>query len=87
MPRAASPKLATKLVHLREACDALAIHRNTFWRVWHAVFTDPRSPEDRRHGCERKVFEDELATAVNAGGGSRARLAVIEFRGLVGRRT
>lgn len=86
MPRTVSPKLATKLVHLRDACDALAISRDTFWVRWHATFTDPRSPEDRRPGVERKVFEDELATAVNAGGGSRAKLAVIAFRGQMGRR-
>lgn len=85
MPRAVSPKLVTSLVRRRDACKALGICRDTFWRVWHEVFTDPRSPEDRRAGCERKVFEDELATAVNAGGGTRARVAVVNFRGLVGR--
>jgi hypothetical protein len=39
------PRLATKLVKLRAACEALAIGRTTFWSSWHAVFTDPRSRE------------------------------------------
>lgn len=83
--RTVSPRLATNLLHLREACMALAISVPTFWRRWHSVFTDPRGPDDRRPGCERKVYEDEVATAVSAGGGSRGRVAVIEFRGLMGR--
>jgi len=75
-----APKLATKLIRARDARDALAIGHDTFWRVWHAVFTDPRPLADRRPGVERKVFEDELAVAVEKGA-----TAVLNYRRLVGR--
>lgn len=84
MPRAA--KVVTKLVKMRASCETLAISRPTFWRRWHSVFTDPRGSGDVRHGVERKVYEDELAVAVEEGGGESARLAVIAYRGRVGRR-
>lgn len=80
MPR--SPRLATKLVKLKGACEALAISRPTFWRRWHLTFTDPR-PESDRAGCERKVYEDELAVAVNEA--SRGKAAVLLFRKQMGR--
>ncbi|AMV25459.1 hypothetical protein VT84_13760 [Gemmata sp. SH-PL17] len=60
-------RVTTKLVKLKIACETLAICRDTFWVKWHAVFTDPRPKEDRRHGCERKVFEDELSVALEEG--------------------
>lgn len=80
------PRLLTKLVHRRHACDALAVSPRSFWRHWHPVFTETRSKDDQRAGCERKVFEDELAVAVEAGGGSRARVAVLTYRGKLGRK-
>jgi hypothetical protein len=76
----------TSLVHRSEACWRLGIHRDTFWRVWHSVFTDPRDAEDRRPGVERKVYDDELKIAVESGGGKRARIAVLNYRGKIGRK-
>lgn len=76
----------TALVHRREACRQLGIERDTFWRVWHSVFTDPRDPEDRRPGVERKVYDDELQIAVTNGGGRRARTAVLNYRGRINRK-
>lgn len=72
--------LKTKLVKIKAACDALAISRWTFWMKWHDVFTDPRQPDDRRPGCERKVFEDELSVAVEEGAA-----AVLTFRRVMNR--
>ncbi|HEV3440083.1 MAG TPA: hypothetical protein VG122_22135 [Gemmata sp.] len=79
------PKLTTKLLHRREADVALGISQVTFWRKWNAVFTDPRSKVDRKPSIERKVYEDELATAVAAGGNTRGMAAVLAFRALMGR--
>lgn len=77
--RITAPKLATKLVKLTTVCESLAISRPTFWRRWHATFTDPR-PAGGSPGVERKVFEDELAVAVEKGA-----TAVLNYRRLVGR--
>lgn len=76
----ATRKLTTRLRKLTDACDALGIGRTTFWAAWHAVFTDPRPTEDRRPRVSRKVYEDELATAVADG-----KAAVLLFRKLMGR--
>lgn len=81
MPR--TPRLATRLVKLKDACDALAIHRDTFWKRWHPVFTDPRPAADRRHGVERKVYEDELTVAVEDA--AQGKGAVLNFRRLMKR--
>jgi len=86
MPRLFTPKTPTVLVHRREACRRLAIGMRVFWQRWHSIFTDPRDPEDRRPGMERRVFEDELEIAAANGGGQRARIAVLNFRGIHGRR-
>lgn len=86
MLRLHTPRSATSLVHRRDACAALAIGRDVFWRTWASVFTDPRDPEDRRPGVERKVYRDELEIAITNGGGRRARVAVINFRGRIGRK-
>jgi hypothetical protein len=77
------PKVKTRLVKIREACGALAICRDTFWVKWHAVFTDPRPKEDRRHGCERKVYEDELSIAVEES--AKGKAAVLNYRSLMKR--
>lgn len=74
------PRLTTRLVKIQDACDALACCRKTFWVRWHETFTDPRPLADRRVGCERKVFEDELSVAVEQG-----RAAVLTFRKLMNR--
>ncbi|VTR92519.1 unnamed protein product [Gemmata massiliana] len=79
------PKLTTRLVKLREACHALAISHDSFSRHWQAVFTETRDKEERKKGVHRKVFEDELAKAVNAGGGTKAKNAVLMFRRTMGR--
>lgn len=79
------PRLGTRLAHRREACAVLSIGRECFWQNWHSVFTDPRSPEDQKKGVERKVFEDELAVAVEAGGHPSGKAAVINYRGRIGR--
>ena len=73
-------KLTTKLVKMREVCERLAICRRSFATHWHSVFTDVRPEADRRKGCERKVLEDELATAVESGAA-----AVLTFRRVMGR--
>jgi len=83
-----APRLKTKLLGRREACDALSIGTATFSRHWKDVFTDPRPPEDRRRCVARRVYEDELAVAVDAGGGvsSRAKAAVLNYRGSIKRK-
>lgn len=73
----------TQLVKARDVLASLAISGVTFWRKWHAVFTDPRPPADRRKGVERKVYRDELDVAVNDAASGAA--AVLNFRRLVGR--
>lgn len=78
-----NPKVKTRLVKIAEACDALAICRNTFWQHWHPVFTDPRPVEDRRPGCERKVYEDELSIAVEES--AKGKAAVLNYRALMNR--
>jgi len=77
---ATAKRLATRLVKLRDVLAALACSRPTFWRRWHATFTDVRPKEDRRPGVERKVLEDELSVAVESG-----RAAVLLFRRTMGR--
>jgi hypothetical protein len=86
-----APKLRTSLVSRAAACAALGICETTFSAgelAWKDVFTDPRSPERRRPRVRRLVYEDELATAVEAGGGTepRAKAAVLAYRDLIGRR-
>ena len=80
-----TPRLTTRLVKLKEACHALGISDDTFSRRWADVFTETRDASERRHGIHRKVFEDELAEAVNNGGGTRAMAAVRAFRRIMGR--
>jgi hypothetical protein len=75
-----SPKVTNRLVKLRDACAALACSRRSFWERWHGTFSDPRPAEDRRPGCERKVFEDELSVAIESG-----RAAVLTLRKRLGR--
>lgn len=75
-----------KLVKTAAACEALGVSRTTFWRHWDAVFTDPRPAAERVHGTARKVYDDELAVAVERGGGAAARLAVLHLRGLLKRK-
>lgn len=80
-------KLTTKLLSRAAACEALGVCARTFSQHWARVFTDPRDPADQRRGVARRVFEDELAVAVEAGGGvsGRAKAAVIAYRSDVGR--
>jgi hypothetical protein len=85
MPRSPAPRLTTSLVRRSAACVALGISARTFDRHWAAVFTDPRTPEDRRPRVGRKVYEDELAVAVDAGGDHAGRIAVLNYRGTIGR--
>lgn len=67
-----------RLVGIQEACDRLGCGRRTFWTRWHAVFTETRPKTDRRHGVQRKVYEDELDAAVaNA---AKAAAAVANVR-------
>jgi hypothetical protein len=51
------------------------------------MFTDTQAPEDQRPRVRRRVYEDELAVAVEAGGStsSRAKAAVITYRANVTR--
>lgn len=81
------PRLATRLVSRAAACEALGVCPRSFSAHWARVFTDPRPPEDRRPRVARRVYEDELATAVGAGGGlsARAKAAVINYRAAAGR--
>lgn len=74
------PLLTTKLLKVKEVCDALGISEDTFSRHWQGVFTETRDPAEKRKGVHRHVFEDEVAEAVNAGGGARGRAAVLTFR-------
>lgn len=74
------PRLKTKLLKLRVACESLAISHDTFARHWQSVFTDPRPLADRRRGVPRLVLEDELSVAVEEG-----RNAVLTYRKLMGR--
>lgn len=85
MPRVVYPKLSNSLKSRRVACEALGISRDVFWRLWHPVFTDPRDLQYRTAGVSRQVYEDELSVAVSAGGGHRGRLAVLSYRGKLGR--
>jgi hypothetical protein len=82
----AAPRTTTSLVRRSEACRRLAIGMRVFWQRWHSIFTDPRDPEDRRPGVERKVYSDELDIAVEFGGGQRARTAVLNYRGQINRK-
>jgi hypothetical protein len=77
----AVPKLKTKLVRSKAACEALCISKRSFARHWTKVFTDPRDPNHARN-AHRLVYEDELAVAVEAGGGvsQRAKTAVLNYR-------
>lgn len=78
-------RTALSLVNRSEVCRRLGISDSSFARHWNDVFTDPRPAEDRRVGVARQVFDDELDVAVNAGGGRRGRIAVLNFRGRLGR--
>lgn len=72
-----------RLVHIADACADLACSRKTFWRRWHAVFTDPRPTRDRRKGIERKVYADELNVAIEES--AKGPTAVLAFRKLMNR--
>lgn len=76
-------RVTTRLVSLRECLTALGISRDTFERKWHSVFSDPRPPADRRKGCERKVYEDELSIAVEQS--ARCPAALLNYRRLMKR--
>ncbi|VTR97883.1 unnamed protein product [Gemmata massiliana] len=76
------PKLTTRLVKMQEACRALGCCRRTFWRRWHLVFTAPR-PVLQRKGAERRVYEDELAIAIEQS--SRGVAPVLNYRRIKGR--
>jgi len=81
-----------------KACERLGISDSTFWRRWHSIFTETRQEEDQVEGRELKqkrklfagvdrgVYEDELDLAVEKGGKHAARLAVLNYRGLMGRK-
>ena len=84
MPRLFHPK--TRLVRRREACYRLGISPRSFDRHWASVFTDPRDPEFQSAGNLRMVFSDELDAAVNAGGGRKGRIAVLNIRGKLNRK-
>jgi hypothetical protein len=77
------PKVKTRLVKIRDVCDALAICKDTFWVKWHGIFTDPRPADERGRGHERKVYEDELSIAIEEA--SKGRAAVLNFRRLMNR--
>jgi siroheme synthase (precorrin-2 oxidase/ferrochelatase) len=85
MAMARAPKLTTKLIHLRDAVDALSICKRTFKRRWHEYFTDPRCKEDVERRIERKVYEDELVVFIENGAGTKAAAAVMAYRKQVGR--
>lgn len=78
-----APKVKTRLVKIQDVCHALGICRDTFWRRWHDTFTDPRPKEDRRKGCVRRVYEDELSIAVEEA--NKGRAAILNYRRLKGR--
>lgn len=82
------PRTITKLVGRAAACEHLGICPRTFSRHWANVFTDPRGPESRAKGAARRVYEDELAAAVDGGGGveQKAKNAVYRVRSLMNRR-
>lgn len=63
----------------------IQLRDTTYTRHWQSVFTDTRDTEERKKGVHRRVYEDELAEALNAGGGNRGRTAVLAFRQTVGR--
>lgn len=77
------PRAATRLVRLSEACELLGCSRRTFWSRWHPLFTDPRPRGDRRKGCVRRVYEDELSIAVNDA--ARCPAALTNYRALMKR--
>lgn len=64
----------------KDACLALGISHDTFQRLWSSVFTDLRTPDERKSRTDRLVAKDELAVAVKYGNGERARAAVLAFR-------
>lgn len=82
MPRT-TPRTTTKLVKIGDACTGLGCGRSKFWRKWHAVFTDPRPPEERKPRFERKVYDDELAVAINEA--NKGPAAVLMYRRLMRR--
>lgn len=47
------------------ACERLGVSRATFWRKWHAVFTEVR--DGGTAGRDRQVLSDELDVAVESG--------------------
>jgi|GEM_PF-4379652 len=61
-----------------EVCERLNISRGTFWQKWHRVFTDPRPEADRRAGCERKIYRDELEIAIEQS--AHCPAAIINYR-------
>lgn len=82
-PTTTIPRLLSKAA----ACDRLGICVRSFARHWQDVFTDRRPPAARGPGSDRLVYEDELAEAVEHGGGvnPRAKAAVLAYRGLLKR--
>jgi hypothetical protein len=79
------PHTTPGLVKVKEVCRALAISQAGFSRHWHTVFTETR--DQQKKGAPRRVYDDELAEAVNAGGGTsgKAKAAVLLFRETMGR--
>lgn len=72
-----------RLVRLRDACADLGCCPDTFWRKWHAVFTDPRPRAERRKGVSRRVYADELDVAIEQA--NKGPIAVLAFRKLMKR--
>ena len=80
-------RVTTQLLKVKEVCRILGISEDTFSRHWQSVFTENRDVEERKKGAHRRVYEDETAEALNAGGGtsSAAKGAVLTYRKIMGR--
>lgn len=72
--------LHMKFLTLADASQRLGISKPTFRARWSNVFTDWRSPSERKRGRIRPVAIDELQIAIENGGQDVARAAVLEFR-------
>ena len=72
--------LQMKFLTLADASARLGISKPTFRARWSEVFTDWRTPSERKRGRIRPVAIDELEIAIENGGQDRARAAVLEFR-------
>lgn len=77
------PRLTTRLVNIKDACEALRCSKTTFRRKWLDVFTDARPPDERQERFHRKFYEDEIAIAVEVA--SKGKAAVLNYRRLMKR--